>query len=105
TSSVYLMIAEQMGLVGLSVFLLTVGVATGYAYTGLRRAVDPQLRGIQSGMLAAMVAALSAGVFDHYFFNLHFPHTVALFWLVTALGVASSKIGDREVEEAEQAEL
>lgn len=100
TSSVYLMIAEEMGLVGLSVFLLTVGVATGYAYAGLRRAADPQLRGVQSGMLAAMVAALSAGVFDHYFFNLHFPHTVALFWLVTALGVASSKIGDHEASEA-----
>jgi hypothetical protein len=33
------------------------------------------------------VGALAAGVLDHYFFNLQFPHTVTLFWLMMALAV------------------
>jgi hypothetical protein len=47
------------------------------------------------GLQAAVLAALVAGLFDHYFFNLRFPHMVALFWLllgllVTATGLAKS---------------
>jgi len=32
------------------------------------------------------------GVFDHYFFNLDFPHSVSLFWLYVGLTVATTKV-------------
>jgi O-antigen ligase len=83
-SSLYLLIAEQMGLVGLATFLVLILVA---AVDGLRLHVpraSPRWATV-SGLQAALVGALVAGLFDHYFFNLRFPHMVALFWLLLGL--------------------
>ncbi len=107
TSSVYLLIAEQMGLIGLAAFLAIVAVLFAYALRAGRvgathasplradgRAAghDP-LRSLRLAALASVAGALSAGLFDHYFFNLHFPHTVALFWLFVGLTVAATRLG------------
>ncbi len=89
-SSVYLLVGEQTGLVGLGVYagaLLAV-LASGVRTLGAVR--DERLRGVVSGLLAAFVAALVAGLLDHYFANLAFPHAVALFWLYAALLVAAA---------------
>lgn len=92
-ASIYLLIAESMGLVGLAVFL-TIGVVLFvYALTSRHSMVDPDLDAIQIGALGGVFAALTAGVFDHYFFNLHFPHTVALFWLLVALAILATRAG------------
>ena len=48
------------------------------------------------GSIAAMVAALVAGVLDHHFVNIRFPHMTALFWLVSALCVVSAQMAMRE---------
>ena len=95
-SSIYLLIAEEMGLVGLSVFLLTMVVLFVYALSGLKRIADPLTQTIQLGAMASLVGALTAGLFDHYFFNLHFPHTVALFWLFVGLVVVATRLGTAE---------
>ena len=83
-SSLYLLIAEQAGLVGLTLFLALIVVLSVF---GLTAAVphDDSLWGSLASLQAALVGALVAGLFDHYFFNLRFPHMVALFWLLAAL--------------------
>lgn len=90
-SSVYLLMAEQMGLVGVAVFLLTMGLylfQSAQAWLeGLGR--DTQLAPILLGLCAALIGAMTAGVVDHYFFNLDFPHSVTLFWMMVGLGVSS----------------
>ena len=94
-SNVYLLIAEEMGLVGLSSFLLIMGLFFAYAWRAWRRMgpdsdTEPLLLGLAGGLLGAMVG----GLVDHYFFNLDFPHSVSLFWLYAGLAVAAVRIGD-----------
>jgi O-antigen ligase len=92
-SSIYLLMAEEMGLVGLGVFLITMIVLFVYVLGSLRGVGEARLQAIQIGALGSVVGALTAGIFDHYFFNLYFPHTVALFWLFVGLAVVATKMG------------
>lgn len=86
-SSIYLAMAERIGLLGLGTFLGL--MATFMAQTLSRlRGLDEErqswLLGVQSGVLAA----LAVGLLDHYYFNIEFSHMVALFWGLIGLGVA-----------------
>lgn len=93
-SSVYLLMAEQMGIVGVSVFLLTMGIYYWRAFEAWRSGLrtDPALAPILLGITTALVGAMTAGVVDHYFFNLDFPHSVTLFWIFVGLGVTSIRL-------------
>lgn len=96
-SSVYLLMAEEMGLVGLGVFLLTMGL---YFYrTALawfeNLANDAFLAPVALGTAGALLGAMIAGLADHYFFNLQFPHSVVLFWLYVALGMTALRLVPR----------
>jgi O-antigen ligase len=107
-SSVYLLVAEQTGLLGLTLFVLAVGLAWWTGLRGLNRTTDPKLQGVRAAFLAAVTAALVAGTLDHYFANQAFPHAVALFWLYAAGLVATAELADararqREPERAAQA--
>jgi O-antigen ligase len=87
-SSAYLTIAEQAGLVGLTVFLIAAGAVL---WLGLRRSIVAGLGGVSDLSLcftAAFVAQLTVALVDHYFVNPQFPHMVALFWVVAAVVVA-----------------
>jgi O-antigen ligase len=88
-SSVYLLMAEEMGLVGLSIFLVIMAVFFGWAVRVLRTVRDPALEPILLGLVAALCGAMVGGLFDHYFFNLSFPHASTLYWLFVALGSSS----------------
>ncbi len=92
-SSVYLLMAENMGLVGLAAFLL---IMLLYFFHGwrARRALadDPEGEAILLGLLGAIVGAMVGGIVDHYFFNLDFPHSVSLFWLYVGLTIATTKV-------------
>jgi hypothetical protein len=96
-SSVYLLMAEEMGLVGLGAFLITMGLYfyhTAQAwFQGL--AQDGFLAPILLGTAGALLGAMIAGLADHYFFNLKFPHSVVLFWTFVGLGMAAIRIGTR----------
>jgi hypothetical protein len=84
-SSLYLTIAEHMGLVGLAAFLVFAGAAFVQA---LRRSFgDAPPSRHRVALLAGVVTALAIGLLDHYFFNLEFPHMVLLLW--GSLGVAT----------------
>lgn len=83
-SSAYLLMAEQMGLVGVGVFLLFLGrlyLAVWRGWRRLRARGDDELEPLMLGAWAGLSGALVAGVLDHYFFNFDFPHSVTLFWL------------------------
>ncbi len=92
-SSVYLLMAENMGLVGLGVFLLTILLFFFHTWRA-RREIPEESEGkaILLGLQGALVGALAGGLLDHYFFNLDFPHSVSLFWLYVGLAVATVKV-------------
>jgi len=89
-SSLYLIIAETMGLVGLGAFLAVVGAFGARVAFAWRRMPPDGLRAVVLGCLAALVAALVGGVFDHYFFT--YPHAFALLWLVLGLGMRAVQL-------------
>ncbi|ACL23590.1 O-antigen ligase family protein [Chloroflexus aggregans] len=86
-SSIYLAIAQRMGLVGLIAFIGLIG----FWYT---RSLDilPQLDDESTSWLlgcqGAVVAALAVGLADHYFFNIEFSHMATLLWCTMGLGSA-----------------
>ncbi len=101
-SNVYLLIAEEMGLIGLSAFLVIMGVFFTCAWRAWRRMepdldTEPLLLGLAGALLGAMVGGLA----DHYFFNLDFPHSVSIFWLYTGLAVVAMKVSGEQGQKAQ----
>jgi len=102
-SNVYLLIAEQMGLVGLASFLVVMAVFFARFWrTRALALVDPELEPLFWGLHAGIVGALVGGIFDHYFFNLNFHHSVTLFWLVVGLATAATEMIRRRAGQASQ---
>jgi polysaccharide biosynthesis protein PslJ len=92
-SSLYLLVASQMGLVGLSLYLILCAVFVITVFRSWRAAErGSTLEGLLLCYLFAFVGALISGVFDHFFFNINFIHLVALFWLTMGLGMTSSRL-------------
>jgi O-antigen ligase len=90
-SSIYLAIAQRIGLVGLAAFLTTLGVwfvRTIRLLPTMNEERSSWLLGCQAGI----VAALAVGLADHYFFNIEFSHMVALFWGTLGLGQAITSL-------------
>jgi O-antigen ligase len=102
-SCVYLLIAEEMGLIGLGVFLLIMGVFFAHMWLAWRRMeAFSQGEALLLGLAVALFGAMVGGIVDHYFFNLDFPHSVSLFWLYTALAVVTVRVvGDKREVAAE----
>ncbi|WP_448576818.1 O-antigen ligase family protein [Thermomicrobium sp.] len=89
-SSIYLLIAERVGLLGLGTFLVAV---VGIAWTGWRtwhRMAASAEGDLLLAWLGAQAAALLIGLFDHYYVNISFPHMVAIFWLAHAMVLVTS---------------
>ncbi len=89
-SNIYLLVGEQTGLLGLGLFLAAVAtplVGALRTMSAVDRAAEDRL---SATLGAAFVAALVAGLFDHYFMNPRFPHMVALFWVYAGLLAAAS---------------
>ncbi|MCS6880322.1 MAG: O-antigen ligase family protein [Oscillochloridaceae bacterium] len=86
-SSIYLAIAQRMGLVGLAAFL---GIVAAWFIStiGSLPALDDERVNWLLGCQAAVVAALAVGLADHYFFNIEFSHMSALLWGTLGLGMA-----------------
>ncbi len=91
-SSIYLALAERIGLVGLLGFLGIVAAFFIRGWRALRAALhthsDVELGGRLIGLQAGIAAALAVGLLDHYFFNIEFSHMVALFWGTIGLALA-----------------
>jgi O-antigen ligase len=96
-SSLYLIIAEQVGLVGLGIFLAV--MAGFFAITlsaWLRARPEPRLEGILLGYVAALAGVLVSSSFDHFFFNIDFIHLVCFMWLNLGLGVAAARLASTQ---------
>lgn len=96
-ASIYLLIAEEMGLVGLSCFLLILAIL--FIRFWRRREValaSPRLEPLWYGLHAAIFGGLIGGIFDHYFFSLDFHHSVTIFWLMLGLATAATQLLDAQ---------
>jgi len=99
-SNVYLLIAEEMGLVGLSVFVLVIGLFFRQVWLAW-----PQVRGQQGleaillGLSTALIGILAGGMLDHYFFNLDFPHSISIFWIYLGLAMVAIRLGTSDAAE------
>jgi len=92
-SNLYLLIAEQMGMIGLVAFFLVMLVFfiyTAWAHRHARR--DDGLEAILLGFQLAIAGALVGGIFDHYLFNINFPHMSAIFWMYIGLALATARL-------------
>jgi polysaccharide biosynthesis protein PslJ len=88
-SMLYLTIAENMGLVGLGIFVLLMIGFFGMLARSWRQGYDPGTEAMLLGYGGAVLGALISGVFDHYWFNLTYPHMTVLFWLYVGLATAT----------------
>ena len=89
-SSVYLLMAEQMGLVGLAAFLSALVVFFVMFFRTVRtRLRDLRREALLLGLGGAIAGVLVSGLLDHYLFNLAYPHMVSLFWIYVGLAVAA----------------
>jgi len=98
-SSAYLLIAEQMGLIGLAVFLICMGTLFVWSFSQRRwlyaaaGSAEGQGRlALWLGVHAGLIAALIVGVVDHYFFELSFQPAGSLFWIFVGLCLAASRL-------------
>ena len=93
-SNVYLLIAEEMGLIGLGAFLLIIYLffrQIWLAWPAVRE--EEGLEAILLGLAAAIAGILVGGLLDHYFFNLSFPHSVSIFWIYLGLAMVTVRLG------------
>jgi O-antigen ligase len=101
-SSAYLIMAEEMGMVGLAGFLFIIAVVLGWSFIN-RRAVyaDERLTPVWLGAHAGLAAALTVGVADHYFFNIEFQPSGAIFWIFVALCLSATRLATQQARVSE----
>lgn len=88
-SMLYLIIAENMGVIGLAIFLAVMVGFFVMALRAWRRDLSPSLEPILLGFMGAILGALVSGIFDHYWFNMTYPHMTVLFWLYVGMATAT----------------
>lgn len=92
-ANLYLLIANQIGLVGLALYAVTMIGVLIYGLRAWRYAKhDENLDSIHLGYHAAVVAALVNGIGDFYYFRLDYQGSILLFWLTVSLALASSRL-------------
>jgi O-antigen ligase len=89
-SMLYLIIAENMGIVGLLAFLAIMAGFFVVVLAAWRTGLPEREEAILLGLAGAVLGALVSGVFDHYWFNLTYPHMTVLLWLYVGLGTATA---------------
>ncbi len=92
-ANVYLLIAEQMGLIGLAAYLVIIGMllVRFWRYRPVASA-DARLAPLWYGLHGAVIGGIVSGLLDHYFFSLDFHHSVTLFWLLIGLSTAATEL-------------
>jgi O-antigen ligase len=89
-SSMYLLIAEEMGLVGLAAFVVCMVVFLFNLFDAWRRDRSGEFAPWLLGPAVAVVTALVGGFGDHTLFS--FSHALTLFWLVVGLGAVTARL-------------
>ncbi|MDE2949738.1 MAG: O-antigen ligase family protein [Chloroflexota bacterium] len=92
-ANMYLIMANQIGLTGVGIFLCAMAAVFSYGHLAWRQARNqPDFTAIHLGYHAALLTALVNAVADLYFFRLEFQSSITWFWLVVALCLASSRL-------------
>ena len=91
-SMFYMAMAENMGIIGLVIFLAVMIGFFAMFLAAWRAGVAPEREALFLGFGGAVLGALVSGVADHYWFNLAYPHMTVLLWLFIGLTVAVIQI-------------
>ncbi len=92
-ANMYLIMANQIGLTGVLIFLLTMAGVFLYGARAWKAAkAHPDFAAIHLGFHAALLTGLVNAVADLYFFRLDFQASITWFWLIVALCLASSRL-------------
>jgi len=92
-SNAYLTIAQEMGFVGLAIFLLAMVVVFGWAIEHSRKALrDDPMSSLFLGFHGSVIAMLIVGMGDHYFMNLDFQPAQTIFWMMIGLSLSSTRL-------------
>jgi putative inorganic carbon (hco3(-)) transporter len=94
--NVYLLIAAELGIPALLLFLLLIGLAFREAWRLYRRGEDPFLRGLGLGLAAGIVGLVVTGMFGSRFNSFEL---VGYFWILTALVVRGRLIESQEARQ------
>lgn len=96
-SSVYLLIAEETGLVGLAAFILAMLTFFWRFWRTWRDGIADERRlALLLGLGGAIAGVLVSGTADHYLFNLAYPHMATLFWTMVGLAIATMLIEQQD---------
>lgn len=87
-SNLYLLMAEEMGALGVACFLVLLIVFLANLIRTWRKGVTPRLESLLLGLLASTTAVMVGGLLDHYLFNLVYPHMSTFFWIFVGLGMS-----------------
>ncbi len=100
-SMLYLTIAQNMGVIGLLIFIAIMVGFFAMMMRSWRHGYPPGLEALLLGLVGAVAGALVSGIFDHYWFNMTYPHMTVLLWLYMGLGVAVMLIrkGDNDANQ------
>jgi O-antigen ligase len=101
-SSIYLAIAQRMGLPALALFLGIMALWFLRSWQAARH-LDDERAAWLLGTQAGLAAALAVGLADHYFFNIEFSHMGALFWGCAGIGMAIPLLDEDEQAAAPRA--
>ena len=88
-SMFYLTLAENMGIIGLVIFLAAIIGFFSMFLDAWRAGVAPEREALLLGLGGSILGALVSGMGDHYWFNLTYPHMTVAFWLFVSLTVAT----------------
>ncbi len=99
-SNAYLTIAQEMGFIGLAVFLLAVIVVFGWAIEHSRKALrDDTMSSLFLGFHGSVIAMLIVGIGDHYFMNLDFQPAQTIFWMMIGLALSTTRLAQAQTSE------
>lgn len=87
-SMLYLTIAQNMGVIGLLIFLAIMIGFFAMLFRSWQHGYPPGQEALLLGLVGAVAGALVSGIFDHYWFNMTYPHMTVLLWLYMGLGMA-----------------
>jgi polysaccharide biosynthesis protein PslJ len=102
-SMLYLIMAENMGIIGVAVFLIAMVGFFWMVLAAWRQGFAPEREALLLGFGGAVLGALVSGLADHYWFNLTYPHMTVLFWLY--LGLATAIILVEQEQQAIETDL
>lgn len=88
-SMLYLIMAENMGIVGVAIFLAAMAGFFVMVLRTWRQGFAVEREALLLGFGGAVLGALVSGIADHYWFNMTYPHMTVLFWLYVGMAAAT----------------